>query len=268
MTRRFLLSLVLCSAATRTAAAQVEVLSPTVVEQSARPGTAVNSVIVLHNPDTTTQYVRIYQEDYRFYADGRSLFDPPGTEIRSNARWIGLSSSQLAIEPGKTAKIVVVVNVPADSLLLGSYWSIVLVEPAPNEADGSATDATPNAAVGVHTRIRHAIQIVTHIGESGRHDLRFADHHVDVSPDGHRGFRFDVLNCGERAYRPQLVLEIYDADGRLLLTRSQARGLIYPGTSIAQSFDIDTLQKGDYTALILADTKGAEVFGARLKLRL
>jgi hypothetical protein len=251
------------------AAAQIEVLSPSVFEQTGSAGAHLMSAITLRNPTTTAQGVRLYQEDYQFFADGRSLFEHPGTLSRSNAGWIRLSTSNLVLEPGQTAKVTLSTSVPVADSLAGTYWSLVLVEPIPAGArERSGETAPAHEGVALQTRVRHAIQVVTHIGHSGSHLIRFVEPQVTQSSDGHRAFRLELVNAGERAFRPEITLEVYGEDGPLVLTRKQGRGLVYPGTSILQSFDIDALAKGEYTFLLLADTSGPEVFAARFKLRL
>jgi hypothetical protein len=57
--------------------------------------------------------------------------------------------------------------------------------------------------------------------------------------------------------RPGLSVEVYDADGKLRARARQQRGLLYPGTSLHQRFDLGALPAGTYKAIVFADT-GAE----------
>jgi len=71
-----------------TARAQIAVIGSTVEERDAAPGQRYEGTIVVRNLTTSPQPVRIYQTDYRFFADGTSHFDSAGSQPRSNARWV------------------------------------------------------------------------------------------------------------------------------------------------------------------------------------
>ena len=252
----------------RAAHGQLEVLSPSVIERTASPGGSYVSTVRLRNSSRTAQAVRIYQEDYRFYADGRSVFTPAGSHDRSNASWISLPSSQVVLQAGETYELAASVAVPNDSQRVGSYWSLVLIEPVAATAASGLDGKAPNGTSAIVTRVRQAIQLVTHIAETGRQDVRIGEPRLTSGPAGKREVRVEVENTGERAYRPQISLEILAADGRTVFTHKQERGLIYPGTSIDQLFDLTSLKGGEYAILLVVDTGSADMFGARYRLRL
>ena len=70
------------------ARAQISVLTSTVEEKEATKGETYSGRIVISNPTTSPQAVRIYQTDYSFKADGTSEFGDPGSMPRSNAKWV------------------------------------------------------------------------------------------------------------------------------------------------------------------------------------
>jgi hypothetical protein len=80
--------------------------------------------------------------------------------------------------------------------------------------------------------------------------------------------RLDVIvqNTGDRAYRPNLWVELYDAAGVLRGRLEHQRGLLYPGTSVKQSFTFVSLPRGSYKALFFADTGDDTVVAAQYKL--
>src|ERR1700730_2563292 len=75
------------------AGAQIAVVGSTVEEHTAAPGQSYEGTILVRNLTTTPQSVRIYQTDYRFFADGTSHFDDASTTPRSNARWVKPSAT-------------------------------------------------------------------------------------------------------------------------------------------------------------------------------
>jgi hypothetical protein len=75
-----------------------------------------------------------------------------------------------------------------------------------------------------------------------------------------------VENAGERAYRPLLWVELYDAAGTLRARTEQQRGLLYPGCSLRQRFTFAKLPAGEYKAVIFADTGDETVLATQYKL--
>lgn len=246
--------------------AQITVHGSTVQEREAGAGTPYEGTVVVHNNGATAHGVRLYVTDYRFFADGQSLFDAPGAHPRSNAAWLTVSPSRVTVPAGETMTVHYRVDVPpstADSLQ-GTYWSMLMVE-----GEEPAADDSPAAAGRLTTRttVRHGVQIVTHVARTGAPRVDFAAPAAHTAPDGSRTLDVDLANVGDRASRLELSLELYDAQGRAAGTFRSSRGLVYPGCSIRQHFALGTLPPGDYTALLVADGGSEAVFGAQYTLR-
>jgi hypothetical protein len=254
---------VAAAAAAPRLAAQVAVLSSTVEEHTAAPGDSYSARIVVSNPGTTPEVVRLYQTDYLFASDGTSHFDEPGKIPRSNAGWISLQSTQVTIPPGTTANIPYTVTVPRADSLRGSYWSTVMVEGAVRPPQTTGAEAGHKAQVGIGTAVRYAIQVATHIGSSGTRSVQFVGTAAQRAADGGSAVVLDVHDVGERAYRPTLWIEVYDSLGALRGKARQSRGLLYPGTSLRQTFDLGKLPPGTYKAVIFADTGEDSVYASQ-----
>lgn len=241
------------AAAPAAARAQIAVMSSTVEEKVAAPGTRYAAEIVIANPTAQPQVARIYQTDYRFAADGTSHFDEPGSTPRSNASWITPQATRVVVPAGMRVTVPYSVAVPGNDSLRGTYWSTVMVE-------GVATDPTAGAgapALAVGSVTRYAIQVATHIRTTGERSVRFENAGAATSAKGEATLELDVVDTGERAFRPALWVEVYDSTGALRARAKQQRGLLYPGTSLHQKFELGTLASGSYKAMVFADT-GAE----------
>jgi hypothetical protein len=252
------------------AGAQVAVMSPAVEEREVRPGEQYHGTIVVQNTTAEPQEARIYQTDYRFVADSGTHYDEPGGQQRSNARWISFSPSRLVIPPRAQAIVTYRVDVPSApaSALAGTYWSIIMAQAVPK---GSRESTAPAGAkrevrVGIQTTIRYAVQLVTHIAGSGSSRAEFVRPQVITKAGGAKALTFAFANTGERAYRPQLRLELYSEQGGLVGTVTSTRGLLYPGTSVRQEFDLGAVRPGRYKALVIADTGLDDVFAAQYTL--
>jgi len=244
--------------------AQIAVVGSTVVEHVAVPGESYIGTIVVRNVTQQDQPVRIYQTDYRFFADGRSPFDAPGTTPRSNATWITPTVRALLLPPLGEMTVTYSVKVPATDSLVGTYWSAVMVEGAPTEP-GRPSGSRPQ--VGVGAVMRYAIQVATHIRTTGSRKVSYANSRFLVNPDSSKAFELDVTNAGQRAYRPALWIEVYDEQGALKLKARQERGLLYPGTSLKQTFQLGSLVPGTYRAVVFTDSGEDVVFASQFTLK-
>lgn len=242
--------LVSASLAPLTASAQLSVRSNLVEEHQAGAGTRYSGVVVIANASGRAELARLSQTDYRFDADGTTHFDASASSSRSNARWISLQTSHVLVPAHGKVSVPYTVEVPAVDSLRGTYWSTVLVESASDGANG----AGGAAGVQVGAVTRYAVQVATHVGVASARTVRFGTPVVTASAEGHRGLMVDVLHTGERGARPVLWVELYDATGALRARARQTRGLLYPGTSLRQQFDLGRLAAGTYKAVIFADS--------------
>jgi len=247
------------------AAAQVAVQEGTLQQREARPGETYAGTIVVTNVSDVPQAVRLYQTDYRFYADGRAVYGEPGTDPRSNARWITLNPSAVTVPPRSQATVQYTVQVPGDSArrLAGSYWSVIMVEPV-EPASALAAQGAPG--LRIVTRIRYGVQVVTHIAGTGVARLDFDNPGV-VYGEGGRVLEFDMRNTGDRSVPLKVRLELFDAAGERVLSREASVRILHPGTSVRQRFPLGVPSGRTYEAMVTADT-GDNVFGAQYTLRL
>jgi hypothetical protein len=255
------------------AGAQLQIVGSNVIEQRGAPGEELRGTITIQNVGAAEQEARVYLRDYAFHADGRSEYGDPGTSPRSNAGWMTLSASQLRLAPGQSATVTYALRIPAkpDAPPSGSYWSLVMIE---GIAPGSAESSRPRAAqarvqMGLQVSIRHGVQVATHVtGGAARELVRITNPAVSRDSTGAKQLTFDVSNAGELAVRPVMRVELYDEQGQRVAATEQQRGLLYPGSSLRQQFGFGALPSGTYRALVVADTDGEEMFGARFTLKL
>jgi hypothetical protein len=244
------------------ARAQIAVLSSTVEEKTAVPGEKYTGAIIVSNPTAQQQVARIYQTDYRFAADGTAHYDEPGTTPRSNATWITPQATQITVPPNSQVAVPYSVVVPLGDSLKGTYWSLIMVEGATSEPS-TAGSSSGKPAMAVGAVMRYAIQLATHIQNSGTRTVQFSSPAATKTADGAATLDVDMLNTGERGYRPTIWVEVYDDKGALRAKAKQSRGLLYPGTSLHQHFDLGSLPSGTYKAVVFADTGEDSVFATQ-----
>jgi hypothetical protein len=249
------------------ARAQLTVLGSGVEERAARPGETYSGSLRVRNDGARSAEARVYQTDYTFTADGTTRYGAPGSLPRSNARWIIFSPSQVRIPPGGEAVVGYVVTVPADAGLGGAFWSMLMVEGiAPGSAASTETSEHVRVQVGVRPSVRYGVQIATALaGPAPR--IAFSNAHAFVGGRG-KVLELDLTNAGETAYRPEIRVELFDEAGRPAGSFTSRRGLLYPGTSLRQRFELGALKAGSYQAMVVADAGGDQVYGAQYTLRL
>jgi len=246
-------------------------------EKTVQPGETFEGTITLKNTGETSCQVNVYQTDYLFYADGSNIYGEPGTAVRSNADWLSVAPNRLSIPPNEMASVYYTVRVPQiqelasihddlqlmESLnLVGTYWSMVMVEPVPQTGPESIEDETRKVKMGIQTKIRYGIQIVNNIGDTGARKIKFSDKKL-IDQDGRKLLQMDIDNIGEMWLSPTLWVEIYDSHGAKVGRFESSKKRIYPGCSVRHKVDLTDVPKGKYKALVVADNGDEYVFGAK-----
>jgi hypothetical protein len=167
----------------------------------------------------------------------------------------------IEVPPGGVADVSYTIKVPEDEALVGTYWSILMVEVvAPQPLDLAAVGAD-KLSLGINQIVRYAVQVVTHIGESGDRRLNFLDTRLLRDAQA-RILQLDIENTGSRWLRPTVSAELYSDEGRLAHSFEGETLRVYPGTSVRYRLDLSDAKPGKYKAVVIADCGGDDVFGA------
>jgi len=229
--------------------------------RSARAGETYRGTIAIRNPGREFVEVKLYQTDYAFTADGTNRFDTPGTAARSNAGWLHLNREQLVIGPETSANVDYEVRVP-DVALEGTYWSVVMIQELSRAEAGQ-----PRSGMKLGQTLRHAIQIVTEMGESGRGQVAFRN--ARLQRDGaKRELDVDLENTGDRWMRTDVWLELHDANGRFFGRYAAPRRRTFPGTSVRNRIELSGAPVGKYIGLLVADGGRNDLYGMQIELDL
>lgn len=235
-------------------------------EHSVEAGKTYNSALHLKNLGSELAQAKIYQTDYLFYSDGRNIYGKPGQDPRSNAKWVGLSDDFIAIPPKGTATLDYTIHVPTGAVLQGTYWSLVMIEESQAAPEiGKREDQKPQ--VGIRQVIRYGVQIVTHIGKTGKSKVGILKKEL-IKKDGRKVYGIDIENSGDRWIVPEISMELFDAHGARAGMLRGRKMRIFPGTSIHQELDVSGVAPGRYKGLIVIDGGDDGVFGARTELAL
>lgn len=249
------------------AGANVGIVNGLTHEAKAGPGQTYETVIIVKNFGDQQARIKVYQADYHFYSDGRQLYSEPGKLERSNADWITFYPRNELLSPQESVELKCVVNIPEEGALCGTYWSLLMVEPVPDTQTGVDAAQKEQVSYGINQVLRYAIQIITHIQETGIRQIKFADT-VLMKEDERTILQVDVENTGERWLRPVLYVELYGEQGEHMGKYEGGKWRIYPGTSVRYRVDLKTLNAGNYKAMIIVDNLDEYVFGAEYDLKI
>jgi hypothetical protein len=250
------------------AMAQISVPGKLIDEHRAELGQTYGGVITVKNTSNQRQEARVYQTDYITNADGTINYDDPGTAPRSNARWVSVGS-RVIVPAGLSVDVPYNVTVPATPARSGTYWSMIMVETIPLGSPESSLPASRPSQIGVGlaTRFRTGVQIVTHVGTLTPPAAAFESAKVQLS-DTAKALVFDLRNSGEISFRAMLTLELYADDGAHVTTLTSQRGLLHPGLTLRQRFSLGQIKPGRYRAVVTADLGGGTIIGARYNFNL
>ena len=249
------------------ASMEISIVGGLTREAVVRPGDTLEGKIIVGNNSTSETRVKTYQTDYLCYADGRNSYGEPGSCERSNATWITVTPEQFAIAPEASATLYYTIQVPNDAGLVGTYWSMLMVEPLAEDSPELVAGDDGEPRVAIRTVMRYGIQMVTHIGNTGQESIKFGDKQL-VADDPKRFLTVDVENTGERSLGPLVWAELYDADGVSIGRFEGQRIRIFPTCSVRHNIDLTGLPAGTYNALIVADNGDDNVFGTQAKLQI
>jgi len=239
--------------------ANILVMNGLTHEHQAVQGEVRNGIIELKNVSQQPQSVQLYQRDYWYSHQGENRHDTPGTLKRSNAGWININPTFVTLAPEETVTVEYEITIPAVDSLTGTYWSVIMVEGL-QPPDTAATEG-----IRINTVIRYAVQIITHIGNSGTVNITFLRFNLSKQENGTE-LAVVLENIGQRLVKPEVSIEIYDSNGTTLgVTTAESRKL-YPGTSANFFLDLSHLQTGSYTGILIADCGDDYVFGSNLTL--
>ena len=250
--------------------AQISVIGELSQDKDARPGETYNGTITIKNDTNDPQEAKVYQTDYLFYFNGTNNYADPGSTARSNAKWVSFSPSFVTLPPSGTMTVSFTVAVPKDlnrMPLVGSYWSMLMVEGVPKGSAESSQPRENKATMGITQKIRYGIQIATHISNTGSRKVKFINAQLVTEGDGKKMLQVDIEDTGELGIRPEVYVELFDEQGVSKGKFAGVRFRMYPGTSVRQKIDLSSVPKGTYKTLVVVDAGGDDVFGAQYTLK-
>jgi hypothetical protein len=210
-------------------------------------GESGNGYISVYNQSLQNTSIKITQADYTYNEQGESFFLEPGKFYRSNSTWIKAPST-LMIPAGRSVQIPFTFSTPNNNTLIGSYWSILLIEEEHNYADFVPAD--------FYINYRYSIQIIHNIKGTGNIDIEFGD--LNFMEDF---IALTLKNTGSLWVEANVKIDIYDENTAFIGSYTSEGERIYPDLSQRIVIPYKPLNKGSYYAVIVTDCGNNRIFG-------
>lgn len=242
----------------------VHLASPLRQVVTVAPGGSYKGEIVLVNGSTQAMTVQVSQVDFLPTEEGVG-YPELGSLPRSNAGWLEVNPGGVQIPAGGQVVVPYSIKTPNDPSLAGSYWSMILLTPS----DAESVQKTQEGGIqtSVRTQFRYGVSVVTNLGKSGESGLSFENPKFERPQGGANAhLQISLKNTGDRLLNPEVQLELFNAGGAQVDRLEAQADRIFPGGSMRQDFELGKLAPGEYTAVVIADAGGEDVFGTRYTL--
>jgi len=241
--------------------ASVEVLGSLKHILVAKPGDVIKGEIKIQNNESTDQEVRVYQTDLLYNLKEQTYYDEPGSNKRTNTLWIQYSPKSVILKAKETRNIEYEITVPKDESLIGTYWSVMMVEGV------TPIDPTQKGDLNIRTVTRYAVQLVTEMANKGKGSLKFMEPTLIKGENDKLYLAIDLENNGEHYISPEVTMELFDETGASVKTITASKKGLYPTTSTRFKLDLEGLpSKKTYSAMIVAAGLENDVFGLEYTL--
>ena len=203
--------------------------------------------ITVYNQSLQNTSVKITPADYTYNAKNEGFFLEPGKFYRSNSNWIKAPNSMM-IPAGRSVQIPFTFSVPNRNDVIGSYWSVLLIEEELNYNDIEPAD--------FYINYRYSIQIVHNIKGTGEIDVEFLDfNYMDDY------MSITLKNTGSLWLETNLKIDIYDEVTNFLGSYTSEGDRVYPDLEQRIVIPCKQLKAGSYYAVIVADCGNNRIFG-------
>lgn len=143
-----------------------------------------------------------------------------------------------------------------------------MLEPVSNKSRESqlAAPETEKPSLTIHQKVRYAVQILTNVGNKERLILH------SIPPTWKKmptviAFNVAIRNTGTRHSRPEVWLDVFNAQGDNIGKLAAETHGLYSGEREMFNINLDSLKVGSYKALLAAkDNNSGQVFGSDINL--
>lgn len=243
-----------------TSFASIEVIGSLRHINKVAQGDVYKGEIKIQNSGDNDQEVKIYQTDLLYDFMDFTYYNDPVSHKRSSANWIKFSPKTTIVKGNSTTYIQYEVTVPKNDSIIGTFWSVLMVEGV------NPIDPAEEGQFNINTVTRYAIQIVTEIENGGSGKLEFLD--PTLVREGDQLFlAVDIINTGDHYIVPEVSMELFDESGESVNVLLAPKKGLFPTTSTRYRFNLEGFEsEKTYQTVIVAAGDGDDVFGLEYTL--
>lgn len=220
--------------------------------------------IQMLNTGDKIQNVKLYLQDLSYNAAGTVNYSPPMSHARSNTGWIKIETSLVQLKANEKKDILYEIHVPKDSLLAGSHWGVIIVEPTDDY-----NPAEKKTGITISSVVRYAIQIITNY-QSDQLKANLSFKGIKLSKvEGRRILNIALANTGDIFLSPIVSIDFYNPNtGAKLGSFSSIKMGLLPNNSKTFNIDISSILAGNYKTVLLATDKDDNAFAVNVALEI
>jgi len=226
-------------------------------------GQVISGEVILVNGSSQEERVTFELSDAIFYCDAPRIFTNEETHPRSSNDWFKAELMDVVLNPKEKYVYRFTITIPNDQQIRGSFWTILMVN-----AEKPIKEEALTESIGLNTKMRYAVGLLTHVNELDAVNLEFNDiqivkktektnSNLDIKLQNHSSFIEETL----------LSLEVYDKNGVKVFEEKSTRKKIFPGACTDFNIDISSIPEGDYECILIAESR-EEYVGANISLQL
>jgi hypothetical protein len=178
------------------------------------------------------------------------------------------SPNQLSLEAGQSSQVNFTIDVPADPTLNGSYWGLLFVANEMGLDEAMKNEKVDKPVLGIRTVFRYVTQINVHIaGTATPSETKFSD--IKIEADPHNLTLLPVVESkGNSIARMKGWVELRNKAGQLVYKSEEDKFSVLPDSKRLWKFRISdqTIEAGEYVALVIADIGKPELIAAQARL--
>lgn len=228
-----------------------------------KSGDVISGEIILVNSSNEEQRVTFELSDAIFSCTESRRFSNDATHPQSSRDWFKGNLVDKLINPKEKYVYRFTIEIPNDTSLKGSYWNMLMVN-----VEQPIKEELLDKNIGLDTKIRYAIGLMTHVDNHGEMDLDFESIAIRKnSTTQSKEMEIKLFNFTSFIEAVRLSIEVYDGEGNVVFEDSTDRYLTFPKLCKDFKIDVTSLPAGEYECVLIADARD-EFVGTNFKLQL
>lgn len=220
-------------------------------------GERIQGELIVINTSKVDQSINLELSDAHFSCTADRTFSSDSSHMQSSMTWLTLPFQSMVLAAGERRSIPYEVQIPSDLPGLGSFWSVIMVN-----VDQPIAERVMENNLGLSSKIRYAIGVITHINEPSGFNLSFTGASMDKNK-----LELEVQNQGTYLEGVKITLEIYNNSSELVDVISTDRNMVFPGFCRKYLLDLSMIPSGSYQVIVVANNK-KEYVGTTVELNL